>query len=174
MLWLGWGDRGPAFPLLPAGRCLAVSQAGGEDGAHMQEQLPDIFLPKPGLKGAVVPFAAGEAGRTGRVCVRSATPAASSPKGRSPPKIPLELGNSPVLEQWLVQTPVRSCWLLGPPALPCGSFYPKKGSSQRAMLLTHGASLGEKLQLGTQHTSSTAGDGGHSFVLKKWRNLEDS
>lgn len=46
----------------------------------MEKQVPDLSFPEPGLKGAIVPFAAGKAGQTGRGFVCSATPAASSPK----------------------------------------------------------------------------------------------
>lgn len=114
---------------------MASSRVAGEEGAHTQKRLPDLSFPEPGLKGPVVPFAVGEAGWIVRVCVRSATLAASSPKGSAPPKSPLGLGSSPVPERWLMQTPMRSYRLLGPPTLPYSSSYPKKGSSLRALLL---------------------------------------
>lgn len=98
-----WGDGGPAFPLpprAPSGRCSARSCVAGEDGAGTQKQLPDLSFPEPGLKGAVV--AVGD--RQG--CVRSATPAASTPRAVLLPRAPR--GSAPLLSHGR-QTPMRSC-----------------------------------------------------------------
>lgn len=97
----------------------------------MQKQLTDLSFPEPGLKGVLVPFAAVKAGQTGRVCVCLATQLPAAQRAELLPKA--LWGSAPL--PWLAQTPVRSYQLLGTPTLPCGSFYPKKGSSRRAQLL---------------------------------------
>lgn len=152
---------------------MASSCATGKDWACTQKQLPDLSFPELGLKGAVVPFAVGEAGQTGRVCVHLTTLAASSPKGSTSLESPLGLGSSPVPEQWLAQTPMRSC-RPGPQPSPAAPFTPKKvppgepcccGGTRRGRLLPIcSASLGAKLQPGTQLAGSAAGDGGRGFT----------
>lgn len=78
---LGWGDAGPAFPLL-GGAPQGDAWSDEEDGACTQRQLPDLSFPEPGLKGALVPFAAGEAVDRQGLCM-SSEPSCQQPKGLS-------------------------------------------------------------------------------------------
>lgn len=119
-----WWPRFPFAPWSPSGRCL-VSCAAGEDGACTQKQLPDLSFPEPGLKGTVVPFAAGEAGgQAGFVRVQlSQLPAAQG--AELLPKILWD--SAPLLpEQWPVQTSVSPVSCLSPQSSPAAPFTPQK------------------------------------------------
>lgn len=119
-----WWPRFPFAPWSPSGRCL-VSCAAGEDGACTQKQLPDLSFPEPGLKGTVVPFAAGEAGgQAGFVRVQlSQLPAAQG--AELLPKIRWD--SAPLLpEQWPVQTSVSPVSCLSPQSSPAAPFTPQK------------------------------------------------
>lgn len=116
----GWGDADPAFPWLrgaPQGGAWSLVLLGRMGLAHTSSSLT---FPSQSLKGAVVPFAVGEAGQAGFVCVQlSQLPAA-------PPKNHLELSFSHVPEHWPVQTSAGPVSCLGSQSSPAARFTPQK------------------------------------------------
>lgn len=147
----------------PSGRCLG-SGAAGEDGAGTQKQLPDLSFPE--LKGAVVPFAEGEAGgQAGFVCVQlSQLPAAQGAQ-----LLPKILGDSASLFCAVASTDsVGPISCLGPQSSPAAPFTPQKIPHEHLDVVkagggAGGASLGAEPQRDLL-ASSTAGDGGNGFT----------
>lgn len=156
----GLGHAGPAFPLL-GGAPQGDAWSAEEDGACTQKQLPDLSFPEPGLKGALVPFAAGEAGgQAGFVYVqRAQLPAAQG--AELLPKILWDSASLLCLNHG--QCSPVSC--LGPQSSPAAPFSLQKIPCEHPDVVkaeggARSASPGAK----PQQDLGTARDGGNGFT----------